>query len=273
MRSAEDWLASRGIERQEIRVRLTEPEPEPAPEVAPAPVTDDDDEAEFDHGPEIDLAAGAAPLIPEVGVLRAVPDRPTRQIHAQEATRVATAADLERRREADLEVHEPRQRPSLGDDVSIAMAYIRSATASTPMAEGRLRRRLNERETPGKVIDLALQRARDEGLVDDDAFASALVREWHDKGHAGARIRNDLYTRGFDRQVVERVVAAIESPDPEAAAFAVAKERAESLRALEPEVAFRRLVAHVARRGHGEGLARKVARQVLWTDREPTRNV
>ncbi len=270
VRSAEDWLAQRGIERQEIKVRLVEPDPKPESAPVTAAVTEADDDTEPDDGPPIDLIAGAAPLVPEVGRLRAVPDRP---VHAQEAQRVAIAAQDEREHTADLAVHEPKERPSLGDDVAVAMSYIRSATASTPMAEGRLRRRLNERETPRQVIDLALQRARDEGLVDDDAFASALVREWQEKGHAGARIRNDLYTRGFERAVVERIVAAVESPDPEAAAFAIAKDRAPALRGLEPEAAFRRLVAHLARRGHGEGLARKVARQVLWTDREPTRNV
>ena len=59
--------------------------------------------------------------------------------------------------------------------------------------------------------------------------------------------------------------------DPEAVAFEVARRKAGSYAHLEPEAAYRRLVGYLARRGHAEGLARKVARQVVWVEREQDR--
>lgn len=330
MRSAEEWLAARGVERREIRVRLDEPAGDPPraplganaatpPDAHEPPGTerpagsdhrdedpgrggaddvrrrgageddhdgDEFDEGELDRGPALDLAAAAAPLIPlaEPGRLRAVPDpepirsepvtpQPAAPVHAQEARRVARAVQEEEQRRVDLAHHEPRERPSLGDDAASALAYVRRATANTPMSEGRLRQRLLDRNHPAPAVEVAMRRARDEGIVDDVAFAGALVQEWHAKGHAAARIRQDLWQRGFDRALIDRVLATTEQPDPEAAAFAIARAKASSLRSLDAEVAFRRLVSHLARRGHGEGLARKVARQVLWADREQERRV
>jgi regulatory protein len=170
--------------------------------------------------------------------------------------------------EVDLDAEQPTAGDGVGDDVIRAMGYIRSATAMTPISEGRLRGKLEKREYPAIVIRLALEQARKERLVDDVAFAAALVDESLAKGHAPRRIREDLYQRGFDRDLIVETMARTESQDPEAAAFAVARDRADSLSGLDPEKAYRRLVAYLARRGHPEGLARKVARQVLWVERE-----
>lgn len=205
LRSAEQWLADRGIERHPLVVR-TEPSPD-EPAVA-EPVAE-------------------APPIAEP----ALPD-------------------------------------NVSDDLARAMAYVRNATASTPMSEGRLHDRLADRDHPEAVITLALEQARKERLVDDVAFAAALVEESVARGHAGSRLRDDLRKRGFSHDLIVETLARAASPDPEAAAFAVARDRAEHLGALAPDTAYRRLVAYLARRGHPEGLARKVARQVLWVERE-----
>ncbi|MBW3659956.1 MAG: RecX family transcriptional regulator, partial [Actinobacteria bacterium] len=91
------------------------------------------------------------------------------------------------------------------------------------------------------------------------------------KGHAPFRITQDLRTRGFADDLIARVVAPLESQDREAQAFDAARDKARSLAGLEDETAFRRLVGHLARRGYHEGLARKVAREVVYADREVRR--
>lgn len=239
LKSAEAWLAARGVERQSIRLQ-----PRPDDQVV------------------VDVTDAAAPA----STTGATP--PVTEPRATETGRVAEAAADERARLADLEAHEPKQGPNLSDDVARAVAYIRNATARTPMSTGRLRRRLAERDTIDQVIDLAIRQAGQEGLVDDRAYGAAIVSEGLAKGHAPTRIRDDLFKRDFDRPLIVELIAQAESPDPEAAAFAVARDRADQLSGLEPEKAYRRLVAYLARRGHAEGLARKVARQVLWVERE-----
>lgn len=165
----------------------------------------------------------------------------------------------------------PRTPPPLDEAVSEAIATVRRITAGAPASEGRVRRKLQQRDHPAAVIDAAMQRARDERLVDDDAMAAALVAEWRAKGHAPRRLRADLRKREFDDDVVERAVAVAEDDEPLAAAFALAKDRAEKMRHVDAETAFRRILRYLARRGHSEGVARKAARDAVFDDRERER--
>lgn len=161
--------------------------------------------------------------------------------------------------------------PPLDEALSAAVATVRRITAGAPASEGRVRRKLQQRDYPAAVIDAAMQRARDERLVDDDATAAALVAEWRAKGHAPTRLRADLRKREFDEDVVERAVAVAQDDEPLAAAFALAKDRAEQMRHVDAETAFRRIVGYLGRRGHSEGVSRKAARDAVFDDRERER--
>jgi regulatory protein len=233
-RDAEAWLAERGIERDPIRLSP----PDPGPDGAAGP--------------------GGAATGPEVS--------------PREAARLASQAAADARAGADDAAAAPdASRPRLEDDVAEAVAYIRSSTATAPQSEGRLRAKLADRGWNAVVVDRALERARQQRLVDDAAMAAALVEERRRKGHAPARIRRDLAARGFDEATLDPALADAEAEDPEAAAFALARDRAAGLTALSAEAAFRRVAAYVARRGYPEGLARKVARSAVFTTRDPER--
>ncbi len=149
-----------------------------------------------------------------------------------------------------------------------AVAYARRSTAQAPKSEAKLAAKLAAREYPQVVIDQALARCRTEGIVDDAAYVAAFVDERRRKGHGPYRIRQDLRTRGFPDDLVDPALAPVEAQDREAQAFDAARGKAQSLRSVEADTAFRRLVAYLARRGYPEGLARKVAREVVYADRE-----
>ena len=218
-RSAEDWLAQQGVQRDPIRVDTTTlPPAPPAPDPAPTP--------------------------------------PTR-----EAGGDADGSD-------DDEAPEPEP---LEDAVAKAVGFIRRSTAMHPASEGRLRDKLADRDTRPRVIELAIEQARRERLVDDRALTFALAEERRAKGHAATRIRMDLRNKGLPDDLIAEALAGTEREDPEAVAFGVARAKAPSYAHLEPEAAFRRLVGYLARRGHPEGLARKVAREVVYVDREKER--
>lgn len=159
----------------------------------------------------------------------------------------------------------------LDDQVTEALTYARRATATTPLAEARLERKMSSRGYAPPVIEQAMRRARDQGLVDDHAFARSLVREGRDKGHAPLRIKTDLQKRELSSEAIEAALDTIGDRDPEAQAFAVAHDRAKRLRGVDTETAYRRLVGYLARRGYTESLSRKVARQAVFDDREPQR--
>lgn len=172
---------------------------------------------------------------------------------------------------ADATSETPSTPPPLDEAVTDAVDAIRRITGPSPQSEGRVRRKLQDRELPASVIDAAMQRARQERLVDDDALAAALVAEWRAKGHAPMRLRDDLRKREFDEEVVERAVAVAEGDEPLAAAFALARERAEKMRHVDAETAFRRIVGYLGRRGHGPAISRKAARDAVFDDRERER--
>jgi regulatory protein len=264
-KDAEAWLAERGIERDPIDLTVA-PEPSAAPAgagvapqgVATAPVSPPVD------GPP----AGGQSSSP--GPTSGADSRPE-AISARDVGRLAgqAAADAQLR-EADAAAL-PAASGGLEDDVAEAISFVRASTAAAPQAEGRLRSKLADRGWPAAVIDATLDRARRERLVDDPAMAAALVAERRAKGHAVARIRRDLRDRGFDDAVLTVALGDVDREDPEAAAFAVAASKAAGLTGLTAETAFRRVVGHVARRGYPEGLARKVAREAVFTARDAER--
>ncbi|HSK23106.1 MAG TPA: regulatory protein RecX [Egicoccus sp.] len=251
-RDAEAWLAQRGIERDPIRVPLTPPDP-PA-EAAPAPPP---------PGPAADTPTG-----PQVGTHADQAPEPSRR----EAMRLAADAMDAAVRRADEPAATPHpQAHRMEDDVAEAVAFLRRSTSMTPQSEARLRAKLTDRDTPAPVIEQALERARRERLVDDAAMVAALVDERRSKGHAPARIRRDLRERGFGDDLLDAALASTEREDPEAAAYALATEKAQRCTALAPEAAYRRVAAFVVRRGYPEGLARKVAREAVFTARDAQR--
>lgn len=166
---------------------------------------------------------------------------------------------------------EPGRAANPEDRVAAAITYARRATAQTPRSEQRLREALARRGYPKAIIEAALDRCRDDGTVDDRALARALVEEARRRGHAPRRIHVDLHKRGLPAEIVAAALTSVGDRDPEAAAYAVAEARASTLRGVDTQTAYRRLVGYLARRGHEEALARKVARQAVYNDREPQR--
>lgn len=193
------------------------------------------------------------------------------QVGTREAVRLARQAGADAALVQAERAAGPPTETGLQDEVSRAVAFVRRSTTGAPQSEGRLREKLIERGHPAAVVELALERARTERLIDDAAMVAALVEEKRHAGHAPARIRRDLRARGFDDQVLDPALVAAESEDQEAAAFAVAAERAARLTAAPTETAYRRVVGHVTRRGYPEALARKVARAAVFSARETER--
>jgi regulatory protein len=234
-KDAESFLEELGVERRPIVVKLPDAEADAEAGAADAAVAAGDAGAELSDGVPLD---------------------------GEHTESDSTAAQL---------AQDGAPMPPLDEAISAAVATVRRITAAAPVSEGRVRRKLEKRELPGAVVRAAMQRARDERLVDDDALAAALVAEWRAKGHAPTRLRADLRKREFDETIVERAVTVAEDDEPLAAAFALAKDRAQQMRHVEAETAYRRIVGYLARRGHSDGVSRKAARDAVFDDRERER--
>ena len=241
-RSAESWLAARGIERQPLAAAAPAAPPETAVDGAEPDVR------------EQSPADGEAPFT----------SRDAERL-ASQSRADAMLRDAESRALPDPAV------PRVEDDVADALAFVRRSANVAPQSEGRLAAKLRERGWPPVVVESALVRARRERLVDDVALATALVDERRAKGHAIARIRKDLHARGFTADTLDAVLVDLEREDPEATAFDLAQGRAARMTALPAEKAFSRVVGFLLRRGYPEGLARKVSREAVFTTRDDER--
>ena len=133
-----------------------------------------------------------------------------------------------------------------------------------------LERRLARAGFPAEEIAAALVDLEGAGLVDDDRFATEVVRSRAGSRLNGNRaIRAALATSGVAPEVVERALAGTNDEDERAEALA--RRRAPRLSGLPPEAAFRRLFGLLVRRGYGAVVAREACRKALadvWPDGE-----
>jgi SOS response regulatory protein OraA/RecX len=243
-RDAESWLAERGIVREAVVA------PRSAEEVRP-----DEPSAPAHPPPSAREVIGLARQVTADSVSRAVPKDP--------ATVGGSGVD------APSDPLPGGQHP--GDRVAAAVAFVHRSTANAPQSEGRLREKLAERGFDEPDVEEALAQARAARIVDDTALLAALITERRERGHADLRLRRDLRSRGFTGEQIDTALERHRGTDPFAAAFTLAREQARRHRTLDAEVAVRRIVGFIVRRGHSEALARKAARDAVYADREPLR--
>lgn len=256
---AEQWLASRGVPRERLIGDGTTPTTSPPPVADRTPSSPSSPSAPSSEPPTVP-PPGVREVLALARQAAAEPD-PVGPVRGR------TGAAFLEPEGADGETASDQERGG-GPGVVAALAFIHRSTANAPQSEGRLRRKLEERDYPGPVIDEALADARAQRLVDDDAMLAALIAERRARGHADRRLRRDLRDRGFTGQQVDDALSLHAPTDPAAAAFDLARDEAARHRSVEAEVAVRRTVGHLLRRGHPEGLARKAARDAVYADRE-----
>ena len=129
--------------------------------------------------------------------------------------------------------------------------------------ESELRRRLSEKADPD-IVDTAVERLKDQGLVDDARYA----REWSDSRSR----RSPRSSRMIVRELVNKGVApslaesSVEELDDEGTALDAASRFASRLADADYEQFHRRLWGHLQRRGYGTGVSRRVISR-LWRER------
>ncbi len=118
---------------------------------------------------------------------------------------------------------------------------------------------------PTEVQD-ELTRLQAVGLLDDEAFARAVVESRVGRrGESRRAVAGRLAQAGVDRATSELALDDA-GLDDEAAADRLARERATRLVGLEPRVAHQRLAGFLARRGYPSEVAHRAARRALLVD-------
>jgi regulatory protein len=121
-------------------------------------------------------------------------------------------------------------------------------------ASRELARALVRKGEPKELVDRAIVRLQEQGLLDDSAFAEAFTRaKVLGAQQSKRRVQQDLARRGVDRAVSDAAIATVfdeEGVDQREVVEAAARKKLRSLVKLEPAVRRRRLYGFLARRGY-----------------------
>jgi regulatory protein len=139
--------------------------------------------------------------------------------------------------------------------------------AVRPRSRRELQARLLRAGFPAEEVDEEIERLVSVGLLDDERFAVEFAVHEIERRRAGRRaVSTALWAKGIDRGTIERVLGEVHSDEGERAAR-LAADRARGLRGFPPDVAFRRLVSFLVRRGYEPEVARRASRVALGLER------
>lgn len=144
-----------------------------------------------------------------------------------------------------------------------ALQYALRLLGYRARTEAELRQRMQQRGWSEAIIEEALERLRQNGLLDDADFAHAWVENRQTFRPRSARLlRQELRRKGLDEHVIQE---ALDEVDEEAAAYAAARPRAQRLRDLDSRSFRQKLIAYLTRRGFSYEIANTVVRH-LWEE-------
>lgn len=144
-----------------------------------------------------------------------------------------------------------------------ALQYALRLLAYRPRSQAEVRQRLEQRGWNERIIEETLERLRQNGLLNDAAFAHSWVENRQTFRPRGRRLLvQELRQKGLDEQTIQD---AVSDTDEEEAAYTAARTRAQRLKGLEPRLFYRRLTAYLVRRGFSYETAVNVA-QRLWEE-------
>jgi regulatory protein len=147
---------------------------------------------------------------------------------------------------------------SLAREICLRQLAVR-ARSRTELATT-LRRRGVTEETAREVLD----RLTAVGLIDDDAFAAALVSSARVNRGLGRRaLAAELRRRGIDPDISDTALQAVSADEEEASARDLVIRRLRSLGHLPEQVQARRCAAMLTRKGYPADLAFRVVGEVL----------
>ena len=125
------------------------------------------------------------------------------------------------------------------------------ALATRGVSKQEIEARLVARDLPEDVVQEQVSTLERQGLIDDVELAANLVDKYVLRQGLGRRGAADkMRQRGIAPSVIAGALEGVSNEDESARLREVAQDRARALRSLAPEVAKRRLVAYLQRRGY-----------------------
>ena len=130
-------------------------------------------------------------------------------------------------------------------------------------SESEIRRNLRKHEIPEAVIDQTIERLRQDGLANDQEFASAWVENRNTfRPRSRRMVALELRQKGLDEEAIK---SAVESVDDEASAYEAAQKRAARFKGMEWNDFRKKLSEFLARRGFSYSVIAPVVTRV-WNE-------
>ncbi len=133
------------------------------------------------------------------------------------------------------------------------------------------KRQMSRREIIGRLVDKgespeAAEETADWltqiGALNDNEYASAIVRHYSSRGYGEKRIRDELYKRGIDRELWEEALGALPEAEDSAYAYLASKLKGRPLEEDEQK----RLTDALCRRGFSWDEARDAVQRYMNTE-------
>ncbi len=160
------------------------------------------------------------------------------------------------------------------DPEAVARKILLDALTGQARSRKELADKLAKKDVPSELAERLLDRFTDVGLIDDEAFAKAWIESRRSVGSGGGKglarraLAHELRRKGIDAEVARDALDEIDPADEAAAARMLVRKKLRSVRGLEQQLATRRLVGMLARKGYGPGMAFAIVKEELRHDAE-----
>ncbi|MBF8266615.1 MAG: RecX family transcriptional regulator [Dehalococcoidia bacterium] len=142
---------------------------------------------------------------------------------------------------------------------SLALRYI----SYRPRSEAEVRSRLRPKH-PGQIVEAVVQRLKEQGLLDDRAFAHAWSQSRaNSRPRSAALVRRELLQKGVAHETAQ---AAASTLDDEESAYSAGQRAARTLAGADYTTFRRRVWGYLHRRGFSQAVVRRTVRR-LWEER------
>lgn len=132
-----------------------------------------------------------------------------------------------------------------------------------PRSEAEIRQRLLKHGYDGANIDKAIARLKEQGLVDDTAFARFWIENRESFSPRSRRLtRLELQRKGLDIEVIDQIVSEVNDSD---SAYRAALSKARRLSPADYQVFRRRLAQYLGRRGFDYEVIKETVERV-WKE-------
>lgn len=159
---------------------------------------------------------------------------------------------------------DPVQAGPPADAEEVARKILLDQLTGQARSRKQLADKLAQRNVPDEIATRLLDRFEEVGLVDDVAFARMWVESRQPgKGLAGRALAQELRRKGIDDEIIKETIDQIDPEDEKDAARSLVARKMRAMRGLDRQVATRRLVGMLARKGYSSSLSFAVVREAL----------